>query len=473
LAIESYSNAEIYWLVEVRVGAKLVCHAMTQDTRYLEEVALGGQAYSQLAGIWVGEEEEHDGLSLRQESLRLNEDGTFTHTLAHRFAPMGQALRASENDNCESSCSGQWRLHNIRHFGADLAATATDRELKFQSAAGSRPVLVDKLIVCGANPAVNGFIGASCRLYPRNRFSNDGAQCRQQESSHEELDLDLQPTEEDAKQLAEATGRSLDACFAALFQAGSREEAAVLLLDNSADSPKGDELASVPPGATDGFELNTPSAPRALGARDGFELNTPSAPQAPGVDISSRPSNSGVTSETTSASAEAVAEATGRPLAQCAEALRAHSGKVNDAVDYLLSFPSSEKDSRAPSAADQVKAARLTELCGQPFEKCLDVLRNMNGNAERAAASLLGLEEGVVESSHAVPSTPEEIVVDAAGQTAIAVDIDAETASWETNNAVLRAAADVEASINAEVDAALGTAGDESPSPSSKRRRLD
>lgn len=459
-------------MLEVRVGAKLVCHAMTQDTRYLEEVALGGQAYSQLAGIWVGEEEEHDGLSLQQERLQLNEDGTFTHTLAHRFAPVGQALRASENDNCESSCSGQWRLHNIRHFGADLAATATDRELKFQSAASSRPVLVDKLIVCGANPAVNGFIGASCRLYPHNRFSNDGAQCRQQESSHEEVDL--QPTEEDAKQLAEATGRSLDACFAALLQAGSREEAAVLLLENAADSPRGDGLASVPPGATDGFELNTPSAPSALGATDGFELNTPTAPQAPGVDISSRPSsNSGTTSETTSASAEAVAEATGRPLAQCAEALRAHSGKVNDAVDYLLSFPSSENDSRAPSAADQVKAARLTELCGQPFEKCLDVLRNMNGNAERAAASLLGLEEGVAESSHAVSSTPEEIALDAADETAIAADIDAEAASWETNNAVLRASADVEASINAEVDAALGTAGDESPSPSSKRRRLD
>jgi len=424
---------------------------MTQDTRYLEEVAVGGQAYRILAGTWVGEEEENDGLSLQQERLELKADGTFTHTLAHRFAPLGDAL-TKVNDNCESSCSGKFSLHNIRHLGADVSATPSDRELWFQSGADSRPVLVDKLVVCGANVAVNGFIGATCRLYPGDR---DGAQTRNQESGaqrHDELEVEEpQPTEDDAKQLAEATGRSLDACFAALLQAGSREEAAVLLLENAADSPAGD--SGVAPGAS------SSSAPVAPGATDDFELNAP----AP----------SGATRDTTSASAESVAEATGRPLAQCAEALRAHDGKVNDAVDYLLSLPSSENDSVAPTAADQVKAARLTELSGQTFDKCLEILCKMNGNVERAAAALLGLEDGAVQSSHSAASSAEVLVPNDDDETAIDANIDAETASWEVNNAALRASTDVEATINAEVDAALGTGGDEPPSsPSSKRRRL-
>jgi hypothetical protein len=415
---------------------------MSQESRYLEEVALGSDAYEQLAGTWVGEEEEHDGQSLQQERLELKADGTFKHTLAHRFTPLGDALEPSENYKCESSCSGKWRLHNIRHLGADLAATATDRELRFQSDVGSHPLLTEKLVVCGANIAVNGFIGASCRLYPSNRFSTDGNRARHRESTPELEVEEPQPTEDDAKQLAEATGRSLDACFAALLQAGSREEAAVLLLESADDSPAGGLVAA-------------PVAPEAF-----LQHARPD---------NSSSSHSGATTDATPASAEAVAEATGRPLAQCEEALRAHDGKVNDAVDYLLSLPDVEHEPIAPSAADQVKAARLTEISGLSFEKCLEVLRKMNGNAERAAASLLGLEEVAAEPSHDVADRTEEMAADDLDETAI----DAETASWEANNAVLRASADVEAAINAEVDAALGGAGDESPSsPSSKRRRL-
>lgn len=447
-------------------------------TRYLEEVSVGSQAYIKLTGIWVGEEEDNDGLSLQQERLELKADGTFKHTMAHRFAPLGDALQANENDQCESSCSGRWSLHNIRHLGADVSAPCTDREVTFESSASSRP-LVEKITVCGANPAVNGFIGASCRLYPKDRFKNDGNRTGLRESREQQDELEVEdplPTEDDAKQLAEATGRSLDACFAALMQAGSREEAAVLLLESVTDSPGGPDVTS----------------------------DLPNLAEPASTGDASR--SSGVSSDTPSASAEAVAEATGRPLAQCVEALRANDGKVNDAVDYLLSLPESEP--AAPSSVDAVNAARLTELSGQSFEKCLQVLRTMNGHTERAAAALLGLEEGAAQdvdtatATHDTseieiePDTVDEAVlsdnVDKATSSSTArcfmddleervtalrgdvdQDVDAGTASWEMNNAVLRATADVEAAVDAEVDAALGT-GDVSPSsPSSKRQRLD
>lgn len=454
------------------------------QSRYVEEVARESDSYQLLMGKWQGEEEEHDGMSLQSERLALNEDGTFTHCLEHRLSlandrpanMVEEVGESSRRNECESSCSGRWRLFNIRHLGADLSAPANDRELVFERAADSGPLLVDKLIVCGANPTVNGFIGNACRLYPADRSDANRRQSAAAPSQQYELEVeDPEPSEADAKQLAEATGHSVDACLAALFQArGNTEEAAIFLLENPSSSSQ--------------------TAPESLPSRG-----------ATNAAVAEQSSAGG--------SAEAVAEATGRTLAECAEALRTHGGQVDDAVVYLLGLPEApvgaegsgadlpvhrtadsgtdpQQQTAQPSAEaadpnEAVKAARLTEIAGQPFKKCLEILRQHNGNAEAAAATLLGLDEPPPDAdTRSRDEVSEDDVRDlgdldssAVADMEAQVDAEAESA-LDGGEATLdpRAVADVEAQVNAEVDTALARDGDAreaTSSPSPKRRRID
>jgi len=416
------------------------------QSRYLQEVDAGSSSYEVLTGTWVGEDEEHDGLSVQNERLQLNGDGTFTHRLAHHVVlpPSAVARRSAgaADKDCQSSCSGRWRLYNIRHFGADVSAPANDREVVFERGVGSGQLLTEKLVVCGANPAVNGFVGSSCRLYPTDRDRVGRRVSTHNDQTRPECELEVEdpePSEDDAKKLADATGHSVDACLAALVQTGGdTEEAAVLLLENPCE-------------ATENMQHRLPTGQDSDLAVAG--------------------------------SAEAVAEATGRTRTQCEEALQKHGGRVDDAVVYLLSLSDAPSASsavvddaevvdadagqNAPVEDEALTAARLTEITGQPFEKCIGALRHHNGNTELAATALLGLEH---ESPNQEVQVSDEFG-DARELDDIVETLDS-VEDEETRNAGARAVADVHATINAEVEAAMFREGDEPPTPSPKRQKI-
>lgn len=238
-----------------------------------------------LAGTWHGQEEEHDGLSVQEERLELQASGAFTHSLAHRFALTGGARRQDSH----SSCWGKWRLFNVKYLGADASVVA-DQEIGLERGADSGPLLAERLVVCGVNPRVNGFVGQACRLYPVEAAAGAGSRprraSRQVELEEEEAEV---PSEEDARRLAEATGRSLDACLTALAECGCcADEAAARLLEAPAEAP---------------------AAPA----------------EGPGIQPGEL-----------RARAALLVEATGRPLDACLAALERCGGRADEAAAQLL-----------------------------------------------------------------------------------------------------------------------------------------
>ena len=135
--------------------------------RCLEEVDVGGPLGAELAQVWWGREhiEEAGGAveAVQTETLELRADGTFRHSVAHRFAfEGGGAQRCSAED---ISCAGLWRLFKVRYAGPDSDGPV-HRELSFTRAEDSPPLLVERLLVSGDSSGLSEFGGAACRLRP-------------------------------------------------------------------------------------------------------------------------------------------------------------------------------------------------------------------------------------------------------------------------------------------------------------------
>lgn len=403
-------------------------------TRYLEEVDYADVAAATLAKVWSGVEEESDGLSVHRERLELRADGSFTHTLAHTFALSKRA--SGEHD--ESSCVGHWRVFKVRHLGADVDAAA-DREIGFSRGSGSPPLLTEKIVVCGVNPHVNGFLGASCRLYPeasrlgvastppsqdapRRSHPGGARHCASPPEDHEDANAtELQPSDSEVRQLAEATGRPPDECLAALLHHGGSIEEAASRLCEGVESEAGD------PAATNGAGIE--SAARTV---------SPTMAEVIALERQS---------EARSQEGQRLAEATGRTLQECLQALAAHNGRIDDAAAELLSLVHSDDDGGAPRPAPErgqlegvdelrgpgagggggaaaeggapeggaaegrtgagagagVVAARLAEITGRPLAMCLEALQSCGGRGDDAAAQLLALEDEAGAGEHGEP----------------------------------------------------------------------
>lgn len=255
---------------------------MVSQNRYTEEVPIG-EAGNYLMNTWCGSEDEDDGMSVTSERLVLHEDGTFAHTVAHRFA-------ISDSEGSSSTCHGQWRLFNVRHLGADVNAAA-DKEIGFVRAEGSPTLHVSSLIVCGVNPNVNGFLGAACRLYPE----RSGAATHIDNGVIESY----APKTPDAQFLAEVTGCPIDECFAALFVSNGQRDEAVARLLKLEQSP-----------SSEAPELAHESSP---------------CPER----------------------ASQLAEITGQSLAACFDALEQCSGCIDDAVVMLLNLSGDAQEAGA------------------------------------------------------------------------------------------------------------------------------
>lgn len=359
-----------------------------QESRYVEEVQGGSDAWRALLGRWQGQEED-EASNMKCEALELKADGSFEHSVWH-----------IPDQPHNSTCSGRWQLFNVRHLGADLAAQ-TDRELSFERGQYSIPLHVEKLVVCGVNPEVNGFLGAACRLYPAKE-----AAPRRPTRAPTLLPAQREPTEEDAKVLVEVTGLPLQECLAALTETRMDHDAAVKKLLRLQDDADGE---TQPAGPEDG--------------------------RGP------RPTSRDQTGDPPEASAEALAEATGRSIRECAEALQRHGNNADSAVVDLLGLPpSSEGPAMAgggsasssslpapgeasgtaggasgsgeanpgPTQAQEVTvAARLSEMTMAPLDQCLEALRQAGGNPDDAGARLLGLHSGPLDVVGESSVTPD------------------------------------------------------------------
>lgn len=353
-------------------------------TRYLEEVDYADVAAATLAKVWSGVEEESDGLSVHRERLELRADGSFTHTLAHTFALSKRA--SGEHD--ESSCVGHWRVFKVRHLGADVDAAA-DREIGFSRGSGSPPLLTEKIVVCGVNPHVNGFLGASCRLYPeasrlgvastppsqdapRRSHPGGARHCASPPEDHEDANAtELQPSDSEVRQLAEATGRPPDECLAALLHHGGSIEEAASRLCEGVESEAGD------PAATNGAGIE--SAARTV---------SPTMAEVIALERQS---------EARSQEGQRLAEATGRTLQECLQALAAHNGRIDDAAAELLSLVHSDDDGGAPRPAPE-----RGQLEG------VDELRGPGAGGGGGAAAPGEEEETASSESTAIPDCDSE-----------------------------------------------------------------
>ena len=135
--------------------------------RCLEEVDVGGPLGAELAQVWRGREHiEVTGGAVevvQTETLELRADGTFRHSVAHRFAFEGGGAQRRPAEDI--SCAGLWRLFKVRYAGPDSDGPV-DRELSFTRAEDSPPLLVERLLVCGDSSGLSEFGGAACRLRP-------------------------------------------------------------------------------------------------------------------------------------------------------------------------------------------------------------------------------------------------------------------------------------------------------------------
>eukprot|EP00747_Dinoflagellata_sp_TGD_P032181 gnl/TRDRNA2_/TRDRNA2_135803_c0_seq1.p1 gnl/TRDRNA2_/TRDRNA2_135803_c0~~gnl/TRDRNA2_/TRDRNA2_135803_c0_seq1.p1 ORF type:complete len:492 (+),score=104.52 gnl/TRDRNA2_/TRDRNA2_135803_c0_seq1:28-1503(+) len=486
---------------------------MARASRYVEEVSGGPDALLVLADTWCGEEEEHDGLSVQQERLVLREDGSFTHTLSHQLALQGaEARRGQRAEDTESSCAGRWRLFNIKHRGADSSAVG-DREIAFEPGAESPPLLIDKLVVCGVNPRVNGFVGAACRLYPEARTQQRAAgrraggggprrqrnaRNRQSEAADEDGDdqalaggddeemrrvekAEEAELEKRAEALHEATGRPASICLVALLECEGREEEAV------------EKLLAMPDEGGASEPTRASRASKAAAEAPSRGAAAAGAEQSKLTDVEMK------------ASAARIAEATGRTLPDCLAALRAHDGRADDAVVQLLaddlpanSGPSSGSGSAArsppevpatsapstrqsqpasaaaepPAPQEKMQATRLAEATGLQLADCMAALRAHDGRMDDAAEWLLLNGSGSAAAGAAADS---EHSGDGNGDEVVAASVDVEEP--DMFNGVEEDGGFSIATIVAEdADAIVTTAGAderEEPVPPAKRRKVE
>lgn len=423
----------------------------SRSSRYLEEVDTDGVLGSDLAQVWCGSEDLNDegGVqAVQTETLDLQPDGSFRHSLAL----MVEA--ASSND--VSSCSGRWRLYKVRHLGADVDAP-TDRELGFTRADGSRPLLAERLLVCGVNPILNGFGGAACRLRPRDmrrpgaprgavpleaeeEADIRAARQRGQKTRQLEAEVEPEPSAAEVCQLAEVTGRSQDECFAALLEHGSLDAAALHLLAASADA------APLPEGAEGAREAGDAAGiERGRGSAMGSYGEERAESGRPGVGAGGNRLTVGSTmaevmalekpSAASRQQAEQLSQVTGRHWEECLATLEAHDGCLDDAAAALLGLPAQEEGTTdaptsrhggaqvegsdaqmecasesahgltevlgTPTEADIRAARQLAEVTGMALATCLEALQASGGQTDVAAARLLDLEEESAENDGA------------------------------------------------------------------------
>jgi len=187
---------------------------MPQRGRYLAPLEVE-EASHLIGGTWHSNTDEID-----IESLILRPDSTFTHSVT--------------SHSIESRCDGTWSLFAVRFLGADADAPISDLEIQLRSVPDSH-LLTSRLAVCGSNPRLDGFQGKSCRLLSA---ATHRKRRRHREKYQGVINKEEQPIPtSEAKLVAEATGRPLDACIAALLSKGNIQEAVAWLLDTPLSSP--------------------------------------------------------------------------------------------------------------------------------------------------------------------------------------------------------------------------------------------
>ncbi|CAJ1407430.1 unnamed protein product [Effrenium voratum] len=353
--------------------------------RYLEPVFPDDVAATSLATVWKGESELDRGE--HHERLDLRVDGTFEHTISHQIG--------DSNHHSTSSCRGRWEVRKVRYMGADLSADG-DREIRFLSD-GMTPPLTDRLVVCGAAPNVNGFLGVACRLYP----STDEAESQGQNDQAPAIPANDSVSDAELAILSETTGQAKDRCLAALMSCSGSgvarlEAAAAKLLED--EEEEADAPGTAFPGA--GSEAEAPG--------DAAEASKVAQ----------------------------LAACTGRSEEDCRAALRQYQ-EMDAAAEVLLTEEAGEEVSsprrppppdldpapRTPKEAftdanltdigrEATALRRLVELTGQPLERCQEVLRQCAGPDE-AAARLLGIEDAEVEPADAEPDADTQPDADA------------------------------------------------------------
>lgn len=303
---------------------------MGDRNRYIEEIPLD-DAFERMGGSWNGSEEDEEGLSVQTESLNLRADGTFSHSVSHQLS-----LSGPDAAQTSSECSGKWRLFNVRFLGADLDARGGDTEIHFEPASGrSTQLLTERLVVCGVNPRLNGFSGEACRLFDVARGVDDPQSLapgvsrrssREQKAAPAEDEVEervatLEELQAEAPGIAEATGRTVDECLAALLEHNSTEEAVEYL-------------------------LNSASSGSAAGP-------TPSSASGSRVELVDGPPEEDV---------RRAVEITGRTVAECRAALEAHR-HPEDAIVWLLNLDNAAalaagSSSRSSIPAEEPKSAQ-------------------------------------------------------------------------------------------------------------------
>lgn len=318
--------------------------SMSSASRYLEPVDGEDNSIDVLVDLkWIGTQDADDELSRQHEQLCLKRDGTFTHSLERRHLE-GSATQVA---------SGTWKLFKVRHLGADISAAA-DLQIVFTKAAGGAPLIADRLVVCGQNIRVNGFLGHACRLYPetssraRRPVEVEAAEAAEAEPSTEEICL-----------LAEATGKSKDLCLAALLE------------QHSLSGPARLEAA----------------AARLFGEAEEAADNEPRQ-----EDVTS------------------LVEITGLSEEECRQSLKTHGSVVTAAEELLNSASNPGEELRASASSSRVlesdlepaesaspsrtDAKILADMTGKPMEEIDAALKRFNYQADAAAAYLLGFQEG-------------------------------------------------------------------------------
>eukprot|EP00434_Breviolum_minutum_P016334 symbB.v1.2.014395.t1/scaffold1053.1/size141410/2 len=304
-------------------------------------------AATSLVNVWSGTTDE-DG-SQQTERLVLNADGTFEHQVAHSF---GRDSAAS------TECCGHWEVHKVRHMGADLQAEG-DRELVFKKSAAVNdalaPLITERLVVCGANPVVNGFVGASCRLYPAAEADTAAeATVAGEEAETAEPETAENADESEGEEIQELQSTKV---YHVSMVHGFRlevDDADLQLLHETTGQPKDRCLAAL---------LNV-----AANVSSEARLETAAAELMDEVDAQEATGSNDRATGSFSASASASLEeqlqllmgCTGRSEVECREALKKHPN-VDAAAEMLLTEVPEEAPEMQPAEEPPNKRPRVEE----------------------------------------------------------------------------------------------------------------
>ncbi|CAE7456172.1 unnamed protein product [Symbiodinium sp. CCMP2592] len=309
-----------------------------------------------LVNIWFGRNEEG-----QEEQLELRPNGGFVHSLVHEDQQSGDQVSVKE-------CRGEWKVHRVKHLGADLNAEG-DREIELKvPSSDAEPAIVDRLVVCGTAPGVNGFQGAACRLYPENYHTPSKPRAAPPAPSAEELQV-----------LSETTGFSTERCAASLRA----------VIGANSQSDESSRAALLEAAASRLFEESPPNDTAAA-----------------------------ATPEVSEESIQQLVACTGRSENDCRSALQQY-GNVDAAAEILLDGEvqlgsSAASSSSAPPAPAEAASApgpsdaqRLVELTGLSLEKCQEALTKVS-SLDAAAALLLDGELPAEASQESRAAEPAE-----------------------------------------------------------------